>query len=165
MQLINLIFQHDVLFQAVKQEASQLAARRSNENGETLFDLLVFDEGYLSRFRELFFNARAELGIILSPYQKDIPAATGFFERKDFSKDRDYTVSIGVNDDFNMHLSRVIEDYIYTFLKDHIMYKWLETKSPRDAETFLYSKENYKQKIKNTLETGSKGIRREHRYW
>lgn len=133
-----------------------------------MFENLVFDEAYLSKFRELFLNAQAKLRPILSTYQKDIPVEPEYFERKDFSKNRDFVCHLNMPDDFDANLGRVIEDCIFNFLKDWIMYKWLETKMPDIALVFLNNctgEDGYLNEIKRTLGRRTKPIRRWHGYF
>lgn len=165
MPILTFIYPHDDIFSAVKQESSQYSIRKTDKDGNPLFETLVFDEAYLPKFRELFFNAQGEIEPRLSAYQKDVPVEPEYFERKDFSKDRDYVVCLNTPDDFNIHLAKPIEDYIFNFLKDWILYKWLETKLPSDAAVFRANCEEYKSDIKSALETRTKPIRRWHGYW
>lgn len=152
-----------MMFQAVKQEASLLAIRKTDNEGTPLFEQLVFDEAYLPKFRELFFNAQSQITPSLAAYMRDIPTEPTYFERQDFSKDRDYTFSLLMPSDFNMHMARPIEDYIFNFMKDWIMYQWLETKSPVDAATFLAKTEKYKIDLMIGLSQKTKPRRRPHR--
>lgn len=49
------VFSHDGIFQGVKQESSQLGIRKSDKEGTSVFEQVVFDEGSFFKFRELFF--------------------------------------------------------------------------------------------------------------
>ncbi len=160
MILLTFIYSHDLMFEAVKQEASLLAIRKADSDGNSLFENLVFDEAYLPTFRQLFFNAQGQIIPSLSGYLKDVPISPQYFERQDFSKNRDYTFVLAMPDRFNMHMARPIEDYIFSFIKDHIMYKWLETKSPNDASVFRLNTEQYKMNLMSALAKRTMVIRR-----
>ena len=47
-------FTRDHILEAVKQESSLYAERKITEEGENLFEQLVFDDEYYRKFRELF---------------------------------------------------------------------------------------------------------------
>ncbi|GAB6119221.1 hypothetical protein [Dysgonomonas termitidis] len=164
MKLLTFIFSHEQVFRAVKQESSQLAVRRQDKNGNPLFEQLVFDEAYLPRFRELFFHAQGQVAPVLAAYQKDIPVNVSYFERADFTTDRDYIVYLGMDDDFNMHMARPVEDYIFHFIKDWIMYEWLKDKSPDDASVYLAGTGKYRTDIMIGL-AQKINVRRRRGYW
>ena len=159
------------MFQAVKQESSLYSIRQTDKDGNPMFESLVFDEAYLPKFRELFFNAQAQIVPTLSAYQKNTPVKSEYFERRDFSRNRDFICYLNMPDDFLMQMARPIEDYIFNFLKDWIMYKWLETKIPNTSVTFLTNcigvdgSGGYKSDIKGALERRTKPIRRWHGYY
>ncbi|MDR2002390.1 MAG: hypothetical protein LBQ74_05105 [Prevotella sp.] len=164
MILLTFIFSHEQVFRAVKQESSQLAVRKQDKDGNSLFEQLVFDEAYLPKFRELFFNAQGQIAPALAAYQRNIPVSPSYFERADFTKDRDYIVYLGMDDDFNMHMARPVEDYIFHFIKDWIMYEWLRNKSPDDASVYLVATEKYRTDIMSGLAQKIK-VRRRKGYW
>lgn len=149
---ITFIFTHDSIFQGVKQEASQLAIRKSDKEGNSLFEQLVFDEAYLPKFRELFFDAQAEVTPALSAYMKEIPADPMCFETQDFSKDRDYIFHLLMPEDFNRHMVKPIDIKIKQFITAYIMYRWLETKVPELAATFFERAMKVKDEAKELLE-------------
>lgn len=171
MPLLTFIYSHDDIFGSVKQESSLHSIRQTDKDGNPMFETLVFDEAYLIKFRELFFNAQAQIIPTISAYQKDIPVDPYYFERKDFTKDRDFICYLNMPNDFMMSMARPIEDYIFNFLKDWIMYKWLETKMPNIASVFLANcigvdgSGGYKSDIKGALEKRTQPIRRWHGYW
>lgn len=160
MNILTFIFTHDAVFKAVKQDSSLMAARKVDDGGSPLFDNLVFDEAYLIKFRELFFNAQGQITPSFSAYLKEIPAEIEYFERGDFSKDRDFILQVLMPCNFNMHMKRPLEDYIFNFLKDWIMYQWLETKDPATAAVYLEKTEKEKSDIKRCLSMRTKPVRR-----
>lgn len=168
MPLLTFIYSHDEIFDAVKQESSLYSIRQTDKEGNPMFETLVFDEAYLAKFRELFFNAQAKIKPALTAYQKEIPVEPQYFERKDFTKKRDFICYLNMPDDFDMQQSDNIEDYIFSFLKDWIMYKWLETKMPDAAAIFkdnCIGPDGYLKDLKSALEKRIRTIRRKHRLW
>lgn len=163
MRPIVLIYSHDLMFQSVKQESSLLAVRKSDNEGNPLYESLVLDEAYLPKFRELFFNAQAQVTLCLAAYMRSVPTEPIYIERQDFSKDRDFVIHLSLSDDFNLHMVKPIEDYIFNFLKDWIMYQWLETKSTNDAVLFLNKTEKYKTDLMISLSQKSILRGRKHR--
>lgn len=159
------IYTHDMMFQAVKEESSQLAIRKADKDGNPLFEQLVFDEAYLPKFRQLFFNAQSQIIPTIAVYMKNIPTEGKYFERQDFTKDRDYTFSLLMPNDFNTHITQQIEDCIFNFIKDWIMYKWLKTKSPVDAASFLEDSEQSKSDLRIALSKRINPIRRKGYYF
>jgi len=165
MKPLIFIFSHDNIFQGVKQESSQLAIRKSDKDGNPMFEQIVFDEAYLPKFRELFFDAQAEVTPAVSRYMRDIPAEPEYFETQDFSKDRDYTFSLLMPDDFNMHMAKPIDIKIKQFLVAYIMYRWLETKLPEESAIYMERANTVLSEAKGLLERRTKPIRRKHRLW
>lgn len=165
MNPLTFIYSHDNIFASVKQESSLLAIRRKDENGDGLFDQLVFDEAYLILFRELFFDAQAEVTPALSGYMKDIPVEFDFFETQDFSKDRNYIFYLFMPDDWNFHLYKPVDIKIKQFIVAYIMYRWLETKLPQEAVTYLERANSVLDDIKGLLNKRTDAIRRAHGYF
>jgi hypothetical protein len=70
--------------------------------------------------------------------------------------------------DFDMQQKDNIEDYIFSFLKDWIMYKWFETKMPDIAAIFkdnCVGNDGYRKDLKSALEKRTKVLTRKHRLW
>ena len=165
MKPITFIYSHDNIFQGVKQEASQLAIRKADKDGNSLFEQMVFDEAYLIKFRELFFDAQAEVTPALSAYMKDIAVEPEYFEPQDFTQNRDYTFSLLMPDDFNFHLVRPIDIRLKQFLISYIMYRWLETKMPNDAATFFDRAGKTLADVRSSLNVRVGRIQRWAGYW
>ena len=165
MKPVTFIYSHDSIFQGVKQEASLLAVRRTDKDGNSLFGQMVFDEAYLPKFRELFFDAQAEVTPALSAYMKDIPAEPEYFETQDFSKNRDYSFSLIMPDDFNFHVVRPLDIKIKQFLIAYIMYRWLETKLTGDAAVFQQRADKVLSEAKALLNARVGSIKRWTGYW
>jgi len=159
------IYSHDNIFASVKQESSHLAIRKKDETGESLFEQLVFDEAYLILFRQLFFDAQAEVTPALSGYMKDIPVEAEFFETQDFSENRDYTFNLLMPDDWNFHLTRPVDIKIKQFIVAYIMWRWLETKLPQEAAAYLARATSVLDEAKALLNKRTKPIRRAHGYF
>lgn len=149
---ITFIYSHDNIFQGVKQESSLYAKNKVDKDGNSLFDNLVFDEAYLTKFREYFFDAQAEITPTVSAYMKDIPTEPAYYEFQDFTKDRDYVFHLLMPEDFDKHMTHSIDIKIRQFMIAYIMYRWLETKLSSDAEIYLGRAEKVKGEAKELLE-------------
>lgn len=165
MIVIPFVFSHDNIFQSVKQESSHLAERRYDEQGNTLFEQLVFDEEYLIKYREVFFEARAEIIKVVSAYTKDISFDPKYFEERYFDRDRDFYLTLIMPDDFNKSVTQAIDIKIKQFLVAYIMYRWLETKLPNEANIYQLRATEQLNDIKNLLLRRDKYLRRKHRLW
>lgn len=137
MKPITFIYSHDNIFQGVKQESSLLAVRKTDKDGNGMFEQLVFDEAYETKFRELFFDAQSKVTAAVSAYLREIPVDPEYFETQDFTKNRDYSFYLIMPDNFNFHLVRSIDIDLKQFLISYILYRWLETKLPNDAAMFF----------------------------
>lgn len=132
---IDFFYSQESVFLAVKEESSQLAIRKTDKDGNPLFDNLVFDEAYFITFRRLFFDAQAE---VLSSLEAYIPDEDiGFFEPEDFSKDVNFSFNLCLPEDFKRSMSKPIEIKVRQFILAYIMYRWLETKLPDEAGVYL----------------------------
>ena len=148
MKPIILVYPHDRIFAAVKQESSLLAERKTDSKGNTLFEALVFDEEYLVKFRELFFDAQAEILKSVSAYLAD--SSSAYQDLSDFWENRDFFLALNLCDGFK--LSRTVDFSINQFLIAYIMYRWLETKLPDEASVYLERSSGKKKDIKNMLD-------------
>ncbi|MDR1455153.1 MAG: hypothetical protein LBJ01_05835 [Tannerella sp.] len=146
-----LVYPFDNLFQDVKQESSLYAERKTDGDGNSLFEQLVFDEEYLEKFRELFLDARAEIAPALSAYMDPDPPAQGYFEATDFASGRDGLFHLLLPDSFSGALSVALDTNIRQFLIACIMYRWLETKAPADAALYFERAERLKKAVKSML--------------
>jgi hypothetical protein len=165
-----LIYPHDHILEDVKQESSLLAVRKRDRQGfsvdvddNSYFDLLVFDEDYFIKFRELFFDAQAEVIHVLSTCTRDVPAEGAYVDEKDFSRNRNFRLALLMPDEWNVHLSKALDSKVREFLIAYIMYRWLETKLPDEAATFLVRANAAKSAIKRMAGDGVR--RRWHGYW
>jgi len=165
MNPLTFIYSHDNIFASVKQEASLFSIRKYDQNGDNLFEQLVFDEAYLRLFRQLFFEAQAEVTVAFSGYMKDVPVEPDYFETQDFFENRDYVFYLAMPDDWNFHLYKPVDIKVKEFLTAYIMYRWLETKSPQEAAAYLQRAASVLQDAKTLLDKRIKPIRREHYYW
>ena len=131
------IFSHDNIAEAIKQESSLYAERKISKEGENLFELLVFDEEYFRKLRELFFDAQAMVMDRFSAYlQYETDGEPYIFEESDYTIDRDFCFSLLMPDDYNRMYSKNVSIKVREYLIAYIMYRWLETKSPEDAALY-----------------------------
>lgn len=163
MIVIPFVFSHDNIFQSVKQESSHLAERRFDEQGNTLFEQLVFDEEYLIKYREVFFEARAEIIKVVAAYTKDISFETRYFEERYFDRDRDFYLTITMLDDYNKSVTQAVDIKIKQFLVAYIMYRWLETKLPNEASIYQLRAQTQLEDLRTLLSMRTKVLRRPHR--
>lgn len=149
---LTFIYSHDNIFQGVKMESSLSYKNKVDAEGNNLFEQLVFDEAYFPKFRELFFDAQAEITPALSAYMKDVPVEPAYHESQDFSKDRDYIFHLLMPEDFDRHMTHSIDIKIKQFIIAYIMYRWLEIKLPSDAAIFAERAVKVKDEAKELLE-------------
>ena len=142
--IVPYIFSHDHILEAVKQESSLYAERKIAENGESMFDMFVFDEEYYRKFRELFFDAQAKVIDRYGAYMQYVPETDEqyFFEEADFSIDRDFTFSLLMPCDYNQFYNKQVSIKTREFLVAYIMYRWLETKDAQDAALYKARADN-----------------------
>lgn len=164
MEPLIFIYTHDDIFEGVKQESSQLGVRQRDESG-SLFDRLVFDEAYFSKFRELFFDAQSEVAPVVSRYAEEIEANSACFETQDFSTNRDYMFTLFMPDRFMMSMKRPVYICIRQFFIAYILYRWLETKLPDVSSIYLVRANETLLRVKALLEMRSGPTRRAHRLW
>ncbi len=156
--LIQLTYPGDFIFQLVKQESSLLAVRRTDKEGNPLFQQMVFDEAYMFLFHQLFLDAQAEVTPVLSAYIIQSPAPE-YIDDQDLEQGENYTVSLNMPDDFMRSYTSVINTKIKEFFIAHIMYRWLETKLPQEAATYLDRAQKALSDIKSSLERRTKPVR------
>jgi hypothetical protein len=165
MKPLLFLYPHDDIFQDVKQESSLLAERVNDKEGNSLFESLVFDEEYLTLFRQLFSDARSYVTPALSAYMKDVPVESEFYQAQDFTNDRNFELILSMPEDFNFHLSKPVDARIRQFLVAYILHRWLETKAPEQAEIYRARAEKVLTEAKSLLDKRTGAIRRYHGYW
>jgi len=165
MNPLMFVYSHDNIFASVKQEASLLAVRRFDKDGDSLFEQLVFDEAYLILFRQLFFEAQAEVTIAFSGYMKDVPTEGDYFETQNFFEDRDYVFYLAMPSDWNYHLFKPVDIKVKEFLTAYIMYRWLETKLPQESLVYYQRARAVLDEAKVLLDKRTKPMRHSQGYW
>lgn len=133
MIVVPYVFSHDNIAEAMKQESSLYAERKLTEEGNSLFDELVFDEEYYRKFRELFFDAQAMVMDRFSAYMQYESDESYLFEESDYTIDRDFAFTLLMPDDYNKFYNKQVSIKTREFLIAYIMYRWLETKSVQEA--------------------------------
>jgi hypothetical protein len=165
MKPLVLIYPKDNIFEDVKQEASLYAERKYDKEGTPIFEQLVFDEEYDTKFRELFLDARAAVGGILAPHMKGVPSKMGYFEQTDYEDMTNCRYYLSMRDNWNSHYRMPLDTNIRQFFIAYIMYRWLETKAPEDAAIYYQRCEKLKEEIKTALDAQLGVLRRKHTYW
>lgn len=148
-----MIFQlhsHDSIFTSVKMESSYLAERAKDKDGEPMFEEIVFDEEYFILFRDLFFDARANVVGACSAYMKD-QTEISLFEQDNFDKERDFIFRMDVPDFIPAYLDS-LSIKIKSYLVAHILYRWLEHKMPAEAQGYLERSNSYLKDVSRFLE-------------
>lgn len=135
-KIITYIQSHDDIFKGVKQESSLYARLKKDSKGEDLFDQLKFDEEYLILFRQYFFDASSKVISAVSAYLLD-DFIQAFFASQNSNRNRDLMLKLAHPDTFKSQMSTPIANEMKEFIVSYIMYRWLETKAPQDAVTYL----------------------------
>lgn len=159
MKTPTFIYSHDSAFQGVKQDSSLFSKDKIDKDGNSLFENLVFDEAYLPKFRELFFDAQAEVSEAISSYLKDIPVEPEYFEQNDFSKNRDYIFFLLLPDNFTSAMIRPLDIKIRQFIIAYIMYRWLELKQVSEYQLYQSRSENLLREVKGLLDRRNRPLR------
>ena len=159
-QLVTIIQSHDEILKGVKMESSYLAERRTDSQGNELFDTLVFDEEYLILFRQLFFDARANVISAVSAYIKEFVYTPEYFDAQNVTTDVDFIVQLLMPDTYLLAMNEPVSNKMKEYLISHIMYRWLITKLPNEASVYLQQSDGYLADMKRYLEMRTKPLRR-----
>lgn len=140
---IYFIFTHDLIQKGVKMETSYLAVRRKQQtaSGEMteMLNELVMDEDHQILFKRLFLQAQSDIISNISVnYLADTPTNLNSLNSNfsDFRDDRDFALFLNMHNDFPLQYKRSIAVKLEQYLIDSVCYRWLETKSPDDAQTY-----------------------------
>jgi hypothetical protein len=165
MRTLTFIYTADGILQDVKQESSMLAVRYRDQEGwstskedDSYFDMLVFDEAYEDKFKELFLDAQAEVVPALSAYMRHVavdPVPVG----------DDFTLALALPDQWNAHLQKSLQTKIRQHLISYIMYRWLETKLNQEASAYLARATSVLEEAKKLLNVRTEPMRRWIGYW
>jgi hypothetical protein len=150
--------------QRVKEESSQLAFRRQDRDGNPLFESLVMDEGYESRFRLLFYAARGELSRYVSAYTKCMRTVGGIIET---GKERgeDYVLQLVMPADFNVSTAEGVGVNVGEFMESYILYRWLDGKLQDEADGYMARADKLKKDINADLNRRAGAIERPGGFW
>ena len=163
------IYTHDNIQKAVKMETSLLAERRASYadggqmSGEMYNDLLIMDEEYEALFKRLFLQAHAEvIKNIPVGYLKNTPTDLEpiYREFPDFRQDRDFVLWLILPETFPLQYKKSIDIKIEQFIIDYICWRWLENKSPQDANFYFVRLEQLVGDWKKLLANRTVGMRR-----
>lgn len=165
---LTYLFTHDLIQQDVKQETSLIAERRFAVNKKTgeetpLYEQLVMDEEYDYLFRRLFNEAQAAvISVIPSRCLKDTPTdLKPLLEHREYDDNKDWLLVLRAPERFAPQYRKALDSEIEGLLVDLICFRWLETKSPEDAQGYFVRSEQRKEAIKKIL---SKGYKAEGRW-
>lgn len=161
------LFTHDLIQQDVKQETSLLGERRSAVNPKTgeerpLYEQLVMDEEYDYLFRRLFNEAQSVvLAAIPGRYLKGTP--TDFkplLEHREYDNNKDWILAIRPGENgMPMQYRKAWDSEVEGLLTDYITYRWLETKSPEDAQGYFVRVASRAETLKKLLAKGRQTAR------
>ena len=90
-------------------------------------------------FKRLMNDAKAEvINNIGSNFLIDTPTdlEAVYTEFPDFRQDRDFNLWLNMHADFLMQYRKSIEIKMQQYMIDYICYRWLEKRSPKDAQTY-----------------------------
>jgi len=161
--IIYFIYTKDVVQKAVKRETSLLAERRRTAEGAELLDELVMDEEYDITFKALMNDAHAEIILNLAAhYLIDTPTDMEpvFQEFPDFRQDRDFNLWLNMHADWPTQYRKAVDIKLLSYIIDYICYRWLETKSPNDAQTYYSRLDKTIDDVKRMLTRKTVPLRR-----
>lgn len=159
------LFTSEDILKTVKRESSYLGERRLSEDGTPLLDDIVYDEEYIIQFRDHFLDARGKVIGATLAYGKTIDVDADFFEVNNLDDEKDFALFLEFPETFAKGMIVPITSKIKEFLVAYIMYRWLETKLPREAATYLDRSETYLKDIKRHCEMRITPRRRTGRYY
>jgi hypothetical protein len=161
------VYPQDVIFASVKEETSRLAIRRQQDAESSVFDLLVFDEDYMDKFKILFEDAQAEVLQRLQAFMKHVPAGNeGPVQMPaDYNQDRDFSFVLAVSDNFNFHLTKAVNTRISQFITAYICYRWFEFQLPDVATSYITRAEDAIENAKAMLNSTVRPVRRRTGMW
>jgi len=151
--IITFIHTKDDIQKAVKQDSSYLGERTRDENGDVMFDQIVYDEEYEIQFKRLFLDAQVPLIEACLAYLKTIPAGAEYIDNQDFDVDQDFIIQLGMPDDFLPNSRKIIDIRMRRFLIAHILYSWLKDKLPQAAAIYKNELDPLLDGIKSSLNT------------
>ena len=164
MGVITVIVGFSGMQQRVKEESSQMAIRTRDKDDNSMFEELVLDEGYETKFRSLFFSAQGEITEYLSAYLKEIPSTSSFTDT-DMAGEEDMIFQLTMPDNFNNSLATAIGIKVEDFVEAFIMQRWLATKDASRAEFYYALAEKLKTEISLSLNKRHHNFVRPHEYW
>ena len=158
MRPVTFIHSDDDIYRGVKQESSLFAIRQNGDDGNPLFESLVFDEAYYMKFKELFYEAQSEVTQIFSAYLKFEEVDYSYFEPQNVTNPNNikYAVTLEMPDTFVVQMVKPIDSKIREFFIAYICYRWLETKIPTAAKEYYGRAEECKDRIRSMLEHRTK---------
>lgn len=153
------------IMKAVKRESSYIGVRRFSEDGVVLLDDIVYDEAYEIQFRDHFLAARGNVVEATLAYGKSIDEGHDFFEIDDMYDKNDFNLFLDLPANFAYGMAGPLTSRIKDYLVAYILYRWLETKLPQEAQVHLERSIAYLQDVKRYCEMRTERKRRVGRYY
>lgn len=152
--ILTMIHSHDDIFKSVKEETTYLAERTFDNEGSALFEKVVFDEEYLTLFRDLFLEGQANIDRVIMPYIREMRQEDeGAFDNQNFDEDRDYIRYMKMPYGFPSTASKPLSVNMKSYLVAYVIYRWLETKLPNEAIIHQKRADAYLDGIKHFIES------------
>ena len=151
MKLLTYTIGYEEMRRKVKEETSHLAIRQADDKGRSLFETLVFHEGYDTLFRSYFNSATASIADCFATYTKYLPASADEDDMSDRELYEDYIVQLPMPPNWNHSYAKGLETDTSDYLMNYILARWLESKLPPVSQLYEAKMREAGAKIKNKL--------------
>lgn len=163
MKIIDLWITVKTIFLQVQHESVEIAKRRTNQQGQTLYSQLVMDSDHTLLFRNYFQEARTNILTKYTAYTKYHPTTNGEDTDNITGKDEDFFVTLILPFTFPPHSVPILHNITYEYLITWVLYRWFETKLPNEALLLRQRAELKLNEITSILEHRTHPSRRRYR--
>lgn len=160
MQLLDIYITSKTIFQRSQHEITELARRRTDQQGHTLYPLLVMDDDHYLIFRDYFREASAQIKEKCTAYIKNNPVILGEDTNDITGMDENLFLTLHLPQTFSTIMAQNIHNAIYNFLIAWVIYRWLEYKLPQEAILFRQKADTHLSNLNTLLEIRIRPVRR-----
>lgn len=165
MKQIDLWITAKTIFRQAQHETAEIAQRRTDQQGQTLYSQLVMDSDHTLLFRSYFREACANILTKCTPYIKYRPFPNGENTDDVTGKDEDFFLTLSLPPTFPTTSASILHNTAYEHLISWVLYRWYETKLPTEATIFRQRAEQKRNEIASIIEHRIHPPRRRYRLY
>lgn len=147
---ITFVYEYKLVKARVEKKLAQYAVRKTDKDGNSLFEALVFDDENKDLFTEYFREAGSLFKMKAAAYLRYYPDFSTYREDESYHPE-DFTCTLLMPLHYNHNFTDMVNDEGMKLFVNYICYRWLEDKDPDGASIYLQGVETSANNIQTCL--------------